>query len=87
MYAEEHVPFGTNYFFKVSINPVRLFVLAWPMSSSHASHFVQNHNIHIRVHRQQHAAIYNFHALHKTIKHDVETCIWHDDEPLAYFES
>jgi adenylate kinase len=66
-YAEEHVPFGTNYFFKIRIAP--------------------NRNIHIRVHRQQHEAKYNFHSLHKTIKHNVETCIWHDDEPLTYFES
>jgi hypothetical protein len=47
-YAEEHVPYVTNYFFKVRIG--------------------DNHNIHIRVHRQEHEAKYNFHSLHKTIK-------------------
>jgi hypothetical protein len=50
-------------------------------------HINDNHNIHIRVHRQVHHEIYNFHSLHKTFKHGNETYIWHDDEPLEYFEA
>jgi len=45
------------------------------------------HNIHIRVHREVHHDIYNFHSLHKTIKHNTETYIWPDEEALIYFEA
>ena len=33
------------------------------------------HNIHIRVHKQVHHEVYDFHSLHKTIKHNTETYI------------
>jgi len=49
---------------------------------------MDNRNIHIRVHRQVHHDIYDFHSLHKTYQKEdnLETYIWGDDETLVYFE-
>ncbi|EFC42212.1 hypothetical protein NAEGRDRAFT_80480 [Naegleria gruberi] len=41
--------------------------------------------IHIRVHRQRHAPIYDFYSIHETIKHNEASCIWSNSEPLVYF--
>jgi len=50
-------------------------------------HIDDGHNIHIRVHKQVHHDIYEFHTLHKTIKHNCETYVWDDHEPLTFFEA
>ena len=38
-------------------------------------HIDDGHNIHIRVHKQVHHDIYDFHSLHKTISHNHETYV------------
>lgn len=38
-------------------------------------HLNDNLNIHIRVHKQLHHDVYDFHSLHKTIKHNSETYV------------
>ena len=43
--------------------------------------------IHIRAHRQVHHAIYDFYSLHETIKHNVATCIFTEQDPLEYFNA
>ncbi|KAI8612503.1 hypothetical protein BC830DRAFT_1136448 [Chytriomyces sp. MP71] len=43
--------------------------------------------IHIRIHRQLSADVYDFYSLHETIKHDEASCIWSVTEPLVYFNA
>ncbi|KAJ3132151.1 hypothetical protein HK100_005619 [Physocladia obscura] len=47
----------------------------------------EDKTIHIRIHRQKSAEIYDFYSLHETIKHNEVTCIWAVDEPLVYFNA
>ncbi|CAF1019725.1 unnamed protein product [Rotaria sp. Silwood1] len=41
--------------------------------------------LHMRVHRHPNQDKYDFYALHETIKHNIATCVFTEDDPLIYF--
>jgi len=43
------------------------------------------HCIHLRAHRQQHHAIYDFYSLHRCIHHNDVTYVWDLNHTLEYF--